>query len=58
MVFCVGWLSDCVPLLDKYCNKLGNHFLLEQCESSYVFRHEISFCYVFPCFFVTEREGK
>lgn len=55
VVFCVGWLSDCVLLLDKYCNKLGNHFLLEQCESSYVFRHKVSFCYVFPWFCVSER---
>lgn len=32
VVFCVRWLLDCVLLLDKYCNKLGNHFLPEQCE--------------------------
>lgn len=32
VVFCVGWLLDCVLLLDKNCNKLGNHFLPEQCE--------------------------
>lgn len=32
VVFCVHWLLDCVLLLDKYCSKLGNHFLPEQCE--------------------------
>lgn len=32
VLFCVGWLLDCVLLLDKYCNTSGSHFLPEQCE--------------------------
>lgn len=58
VVFCVGWLSDFMLLLEKYCNKLGNHFLPEQWSLKTCiefFRHKISFRYVFPSFCVWKR---